>query len=138
MAEFDYHTAFSRNVGWLIPDEQELLRTKRVAIAGLGGVGGSHLLTLIRLGISRFHISDLDVFEEANFNRQAGAMMSTLDQPKAEVLKQMALDIKENLLIDNIGPRCPFCINLSQNFETEGSTHLMQFVHTSNEIGTLQ
>ena len=48
---FDYATAFSRNIGWLTPQEQESLRSKRVAIAGLGGVGGSHLLTLTRLGI---------------------------------------------------------------------------------------
>ena len=48
----------------------------------MGGVGGVHLLTLVRLGISKFRIADLDSFEVANFNRQVGAMMSTLDQPK--------------------------------------------------------
>ncbi|MFC1684967.1 ThiF family adenylyltransferase, partial [Pseudomonadota bacterium] len=56
MQKFDYNDAFSRNIGWLRPEEQEVLRSKRVAIAGLGGVGGSHLLTLTRLGIGGFHI----------------------------------------------------------------------------------
>ena len=48
---FDYHAAFSRNLGWVTETEQDILRSKRVAIAGLGGVGGSHLLTLTRLGV---------------------------------------------------------------------------------------
>jgi len=60
---FHYATAFSRNIGWITETEQEVLRNKRVAIAGLGGVGGSHLLTLTRLGIGKFNISDLDIFE---------------------------------------------------------------------------
>lgn len=94
---FDYGQAFSRNIGWVTRQEQERLRKKRVAIAGMGGVGGVHLLTLARLGIGGFNISDLDVFELVNFNRQAGAMMSTLDQPKAETLAKMALDINPEL-----------------------------------------
>jgi molybdopterin/thiamine biosynthesis adenylyltransferase len=68
-----------------------------VAIAGLGGVGGSHLLTLTRLGIGAFHVADFDNFELANFNRQAGAAVSTLGQPKAEVLARMARDVNPEL-----------------------------------------
>ena len=49
-SSFDYHRAFSRNIGWVTRAEQDLLRKKRVAIAGMGGVGGIHLLTLARLG----------------------------------------------------------------------------------------
>lgn len=90
---FDYDIAFSRNIGWVTEAEQRQLSTKRVAIAGMGGVGGFHLLTLARLGIQHFHIADLDTFEQANFNRQAGATMSSLDQHKAEVLARMARDI---------------------------------------------
>jgi len=90
---FSYAEAFSRNIGWLTASEQALLRSKRVAIAGMGGVGGFHLLTLARLGIGKFNIADLDTFELANFNRQAGAGMSSLGQPKVEVLAKMARDI---------------------------------------------
>jgi len=90
---FTYETAFSRNIGWLSPDEQQSLRQKRVAIAGMGGVGGFHLLTLARLGVGKFNIADLDTFELANFNRQAGAGMSTLGRSKVEVLAEMARDI---------------------------------------------
>ena len=38
--EFDYTTAFSRNIGWITTEEQATLQHKRVAIAGMGGVGG--------------------------------------------------------------------------------------------------
>lgn len=90
---FSYADAFDRNLGWFTEQEQQTLKGKTIAIAGMGGVGGVHLLTLVRLGISKFRIADMDSFEVANFNRQVGAMMSTLDQPKVEVLARMAKDI---------------------------------------------
>jgi len=90
---FDYERAFSRNIGWISPAEQSRLRNARVAVAGLGGVGGAHLLTLARLGVSRFNIADFDHFEIHNFNRQAGAFMTSVGQPKAQVLAGMARDI---------------------------------------------
>jgi tRNA A37 threonylcarbamoyladenosine dehydratase len=68
--QFDYSSAFSRNIGWVTADEQAKLRDSRVAIAGLGGVGGPHLLTLARLGVGKFNIADFDRFELQNFNRQ--------------------------------------------------------------------
>jgi molybdopterin/thiamine biosynthesis adenylyltransferase len=94
---FDYRNAFSRNIGWLTEAEQLALRTKRVAVAGLGGVGGAHVLTLARLGIGAFHLADFDTFALANFNRQAGAMVSTLDRPKLDVILDMAKDINPTL-----------------------------------------
>ena len=94
---FDYKTAFSRNIGWITPQEQLALRSKRVAIAGLGGVGGSHLLTLARLGVGSFTVADFDDFELANFNRQAGAFTSTIDQPKLKTLIKMAREINPQL-----------------------------------------
>ena len=93
MPSFDYAAAFSRNIGWLTEAEQQSVRSKRIAIAGMGGVGGFHLLTLARLGVEKFNIADLDTFELANFNRQAGAVVSTLDRPKVEVLADMVRDI---------------------------------------------
>ncbi|HKU63835.1 MAG TPA: ThiF family adenylyltransferase [Rhizomicrobium sp.] len=98
-APFSYAEAFDRNLGWLTEKEQQSLRGKTIAIAGMGGVGGVHLLTLVRLGITKFRIADLDVFEVANFNRQVGAMMSTLDQPKVAVLARMAKDINPEVEI---------------------------------------
>lgn len=90
---FDYQKAFSRNIGWVTEKEQLQLKNSRVAIAGAGGVGGIHLLTLTRLGIGNFNISDFDDFEVHNFNRQSGAFMSTLGEQKVDVMKRMAKDI---------------------------------------------
>jgi sulfur-carrier protein adenylyltransferase/sulfurtransferase len=97
---FEYNNAFSRNIGWVTEDEQQLLRSKKVAIAGAGGVGGEHLVTLARLGIGAFSISDFDEFEVHNFNRQAGAFMSTIHRQKCEVMQETALDINPQLQID--------------------------------------
>ncbi|MBV1892060.1 MAG: ThiF family adenylyltransferase, partial [Gammaproteobacteria bacterium] len=94
---FDYQAAFSRNLGWVTETEQEILRAKRVAIAGLGGVGGSHLITLTRLGIGNFNIADLDIFEQENFNRQAGASIRHVGREKIDVLQELALDINPEL-----------------------------------------
>ena len=102
-ALFDYKEAFSRNIGWVTDAEQSTLRGKRIAIAGLGGVGGSHLLTLSRLGIGGFSISDMDVFEVANFNRQAGANLTNVGRAKVEVMAEMAKDINPELDMRTFG-----------------------------------
>ncbi len=99
MSLFDYTHAFSRNTGWVTAEEQQTLRNKRIAIGGMGGVGGSHLLTLTRLGIGNFHIADFDNFELANFNRQAGANISNLNRPKVDAMAEAALDINPELNI---------------------------------------
>ena len=90
---FDYKDAFSRNIGWITDQEQQTLRNKRVAIAGAGGVGSEHIVTLARLGVGNFNISDFDEYDVHNFNRQAGAFMSTVGQPKCQVMKNIAKDI---------------------------------------------
>lgn len=96
-AGYSYERAFERNLGWLTADEQSVLRQKRVAIAGLGGVGGTHLLTHCRLGVGAFTIADFDRFDIVNFNRQAGATVSNLGRAKTEVLADMARDINPQL-----------------------------------------
>ncbi|HYE36524.1 ThiF family adenylyltransferase [Methylocaldum sp.] len=94
---FDYLSAFSRNIGWITYEEQQILRTKRIAIAGLGGVGGSHLLTLTRLGVGGFNIADMDIFELANFNRQTGADVKAVGLSKVEVMAVKAREINPTL-----------------------------------------
>ncbi len=99
--KFNYKEAFSRNIGWVTEQEQESLRNMKVACGGLGGVGGDHMTVLARLGIGKFHISDLDEYDVANFNRQAGASMKTLGQPKAEVMENMLNDINPEAEVTN-------------------------------------
>ena len=94
---FSYDEAFSRNLGWVTEAEQQRLKNSRVCIAGLGGVGGVYLLTLARLGVGAFSIADFDTYALANFNRQVGATMSSLDRPKIDVMLAMARDINPEL-----------------------------------------
>ena len=96
---FNYEEAFSRNIGWITEWEQQIIRGKKIAIAGVGGVGGFHTLSLARLGIGAFHLADLDTYEVANFNRQVGATVNTLGQSKVEVIAEMARDINPELQI---------------------------------------
>lgn len=94
---FEYDAAFSRNIGWVTQNEQVTLKKARVAIAGLGGVGGAHLLTLARLGVSNFSISDFDDFDVHNLNRQAGAFMPFMGRAKIDTLAQLARDINPEI-----------------------------------------
>lgn len=84
---------FSRNIGLLTQEEQKRLLNARVAVAGAGGVGGLHILTLARLGIGNFNIADFDTFEVVNVHRQFGASAITIGKNKAEVMAQMVKDI---------------------------------------------
>ncbi|HEY9192180.1 MAG TPA: ThiF family adenylyltransferase [Methyloversatilis sp.] len=97
MRAYTYDEAFSRNLGWTTETEQARLRGARVAVAGLGGVGGFHVLTLCRLGIGAFCIADFDRFDVPNFNRQAGATVSTLGRNKIDVLAEQARDINPDI-----------------------------------------
>lgn len=99
MQNFSYDAAFDRNIGWVTEWEQQALRSKRVAIAGMGGVGGVHMLTLARFGIGAFSVADFDRFDIVNFNRQIGANVHTIGRPKAEVLDEMAHAINPEIRV---------------------------------------
>ncbi|KZN47401.1 ThiF family adenylyltransferase [Pseudoalteromonas luteoviolacea] len=94
---FDYDLAFSRNIGWITQTEQHVLQNKRIAIAGMGGVGGGHLLALTRLGITKFSLADFDEFNCENTNRQIGASTSTYGKKKLETMIDMAKDINPEI-----------------------------------------
>lgn len=92
-----YSESFSRNIGILTQDEQEALRKKKIAVLGLGGIGGPCFEVLVRTGIDAFHIVDNDVFELSNINRQVHANSRTLGKRKIDVAKASALDINKTL-----------------------------------------
>ncbi len=95
--DFDYDRAFSRNIGWVTQTDQPNCSASRIAIAGLGGVGGAHLLTLVRLGVCNFNIADFDDFDVHNMNRQAGAFMPFMGQPKIDTMARMAQNINPEI-----------------------------------------
>jgi molybdopterin/thiamine biosynthesis adenylyltransferase len=93
ISEDFYRESFKRNIGLVNESEQQRLGSARVAIAGLGGVGGIHLATLARIGIGKFSIADNDTFEAANLNRQYGATIDTMGKSKVDVMAGIARSI---------------------------------------------
>ncbi|MGO5022149.1 tRNA threonylcarbamoyladenosine dehydratase [Lawsonibacter sp. LCP25S3_G6] len=78
----------------LVGDEPvERLKNAKVAVFGVGGVGGFCVEALARAGVGTLHLYDDDTVSESNLNRQIAALHSTLGQPKAEVMARRVLDI---------------------------------------------
>jgi molybdopterin/thiamine biosynthesis adenylyltransferase len=96
MVAFDYDVAFQRNFGLLRDGDLKKIRSTRIGIGGLGGCGSNHLLALVRMGFEKFAIADPDTFDQSNFNRQAGASVSTVGRLKVDVMSEMARDINPN------------------------------------------
>jgi len=89
-----YWARVNRNLGWLGDTEeearkrQEMLRDTVIGVAGTGGIGGSMVDRLARLGVLKLRIADLDTFEYSNINRQLGARADTIGRNKAEVVAE--------------------------------------------------
>ena len=87
----------------LIGDEPvERLKNAKVAVFGVGGVGGFCVEALARAGVGTLHLYDDDTVSESNLNRQIAALHSTLGQPKAEVVAQRVKDINPNCQVKAI------------------------------------
>ena len=84
---------FARTELLLGSDALNKLTKSRVAVFGLGGVGGYTVEALARAGIGSLDLIDNDTFDLSNLNRQILATHSTLNQPKVEVAAKRVLDI---------------------------------------------
>ena len=71
----------------------EKLKNARVAVFGLGGVGGYVVESLARAGVGALELVDNDTVSESNINRQIFALRSTIGEAKTEVAKARVLDI---------------------------------------------
>ncbi len=69
------------------------LQDARVAVFGIGGVGGHLAEALARSGVGHIHLIDRDTVSLSNLNRQAVALHSTVGLPKAEVMAERIRDI---------------------------------------------
>lgn len=69
------------------------LQAARVAVFGVGGVGGYASEALARTGIGTIALIDADKVNESNLNRQMVAQISTIGKNKAEVMRAKILDI---------------------------------------------
>ena len=84
---------FSRSEALLGAEVMEALRTKRVIIFGVGGVGSWAAECLIRTGLLHLTIVDGDTVQPSNINRQLPATRETMGLPKVEALKARLLEI---------------------------------------------
>lgn len=75
------------------------LRGARVAVFGIGGVGGYAAEALVRSGVGSIDLFDNDVVGETNLNRQIVALHSTLGQPKVDVMAQRLKDIAPHVQV---------------------------------------
>ena len=76
------------------------LAASRVAIFGVGGVGGYTLEALVRSGVGSLHIIDPDTVSESNINRQIIATHETVGMKKIEAARLRALSINPDLKIE--------------------------------------
>jgi molybdopterin/thiamine biosynthesis adenylyltransferase len=101
----------SRSLPIFTEDGIAVLRSKVVAFAGLGGVGGGAFLALVRCGVTRFRLAENGVFDPPDMNRQAAAFGHTMDRRKLDVYVESARSINplvelepfpEGIDVDNI------------------------------------
>lgn len=119
---------FSRLESLIGVDKIDLLKTKRVAIFGLGGVGGSVVEALVRSGVSHFDIFDNDVVSITNLNRQVIALLSNVGLDKVEVTKNRILDINSKAIVNAY--KCFFMPDNSDDFDFSVYDYVIDAVDT--------
>lgn len=90
---------FIRTQRLLGADAMEKLKNARVAVFGVGGVGGYVVEALVRSGIGAIDVFDNDTVAESNINRQIIATTDTIGRPKVEVAKERALSINPDIKV---------------------------------------
>ena len=88
---------FSRSALVLPENSINILKNKKVAIFGIGGVGSYALETLARTGIENFVLVDNDTVSISNINRQLIATSTSIDRYKVDIAKERILDINPNI-----------------------------------------
>jgi tRNA threonylcarbamoyladenosine dehydratase len=84
---------FSRNELAFGKEGLDIMKNSTVAILGIGGVGTFAAEALARSGVGRLILVDKDVVDITNVNRQLIALLSTIGQPKADLMKERIKDI---------------------------------------------
>ncbi len=97
---FDFDRTFSRTELLLGKEKLNLLKDKKVAIFGLGGVGSFVTEGIARCGIENFILVDNDEISPSNINRQLYALQSTVGRKKTELAKERILDINPQAKIE--------------------------------------
>lgn len=119
---------FDRTERLLGSSSMEKLKNARVAVFGIGGVGGHAADALVRSGIGAIDIIDSDEVAESNINRQLIATTNTVGRKKVEVMKEHLLAINPALKI-NIHD-CFFLPETKQEFDFGKYDYVVDAVDT--------
>lgn len=92
--------AFARTELLLGEKAMEKLQNARVAVFGIGGVGGYVVEALARSGVGAFHLIDHDTICPSNLNRQIIATTKTLGRLKVEVMRERILEINPECRVE--------------------------------------
>lgn len=90
----------ARDYGFMNDEELKTFCDKKVAIAGVGGDGFQLGLNLAMAGINNFSIADPENFEIENSNRVIGATSSNIGRNKAEVFRDMVMDMRPDATVE--------------------------------------
>jgi len=90
---------YLRNRESISQKEQLKLARSRVAVVGAGGLGGSVLISLARVGIGNLVVIDHDIFDETNLNRQVLSTLADLGDPKADRASAVVASINPGVLV---------------------------------------
>ncbi len=119
---------FSRTQLLLGREAMERLAGARVAVFGIGGVGGYVCEALVRSGVGAFDLIDNDKVSLTNLNRQIIATRKTLGRYKTEVMKERMLDINPDA--DICIHSCFFLPKNAQEFHFEAYDYVVDAVDT--------
>ena len=106
----------------------EKLAEKRVAVFGVGGVGGFVCEGLVRAGIGAIDIVDKDIVAISNINRQLIALHSTVGKNKVDVLEERLKDINKSLIIKKY--KCFFLPETSETFDFREYDYVVDAIDT--------
>ena len=106
----------------------ERLARKRVAVFGVGGVGGFVCEGLVRAGIGAIDIVDKDIVALSNINRQLIALHSTVGKNKVDVLEERLKDINKSLIIKKY--KCFFLPETSETFDFREYDYVVDAIDT--------
>lgn len=120
--------SFSRTELLLGPDSMERLKHARVAVFGVGGVGGYVVEALVRSGIGEIDIIDSDKVSTSNINRQIIATTKTVGQYKVDAMKERILDINPDCKVN--GYPCFYLPDTKDNFDFSTYDYVVDAVDT--------
>lgn len=98
-----YSVMTGRNFGFVTKEQQLKLKEICIFIPGVGGMGGTALECLARMGVENFIIADFDTFEVSNLNRQIMCTIETIHKEKLISAKNRVLQINPNAQIKMFG-----------------------------------